>query len=208
MRNLCLDVGNVLGQLRFDEFVTTISTVKNITEAEAKTRINLYQGLHDVGLISMKQILIKEFGIESEFLRMQIMAKWVEVMSFDQSIIERYEKIVGSHQLALLTNVGHEHVEVLKDNIKFSKSQKFISAVKHQSCEVGVRKPSKIFYQSFLTLHPEFVGAVYVDDSQENLQAAKEFGFKTVHIDLSSMDKKLVEEKLDHVEILLQKALI
>lgn len=202
MRNLCLDVGNVLGILKFDEFVTTISAVKNITEAEAKTRINLYQGLHDVGLISMKQILIKEFGIESESLRIQTMNKWMDVLSIDYSIMKRYEQILGSNKLALLTNVGHEHAVILQEKIMFN--EKFISSVKHQSCEVGARKPSKIFYQSFLFLHPEFAGAVYVDDLVENLKTAEEFGFNTVNIDLSSMDKKLVESKLKLVESLLR----
>ena len=76
-------------------------------------------------------------------------------------------------------------------------------SVKHYSCEVGARKPSKLYYHSFLQMHPEFKGAIYVDDNKENLEASKEFGFITIRLDLLDMKKIEIDNKLNLIKRLL-----
>lgn len=206
MKPLCLDIGNVLGPVRFEEFVTTLSVSANITESEAQERINLYQGFHDTGLITMKQILIKEFGLKSEFLRFQVMTQWVDIFNIDSGVIDFFENLAANNpdfKLALLSNVGREHSLMLDDE-PLLQSNLFLSAVKHYSCRVGTRKPNKLYYHSFLQMHPQFKGAVYVDDNKDNLDSAREFGFVTVNLDLLTMEKHKVEEKLNLIERLVK----
>ena len=100
-------------------------------------------------------------------------------------------------QVALLSNIGVEHAAMM--NQVLQDGDFFQGAIKHFSCDVGARKPSKLFYQSFLQQHPEFVGSLYVDDLVENLEASRQFGFRTLHMSLEQSD---VDLKILQIEIL------
>jgi len=204
MKPLCLDVGNVLGSVRFEEFVTAISVFKNIRETEAHERINIYQGMHDIGIITMREILIKEFGIYSRAIRSEIIDNWLNIFTLDSYMVNFFDELAEKHNvnLALLSNVGHEHAQSIDSQLRFLENNPFTKVVKYYSCYVGARKPSKLYYHSFLQMHPEFKGAVYVDDNSDNLDSAREFGFITVRLDLLTMDKQEVEAKLASIRSL------
>ena len=52
------------------------------------------------------------------------------------------------------------------------------------SYEVGARKPSKLYYQSFLLDHPEYKGCLYVDDLPQNLAVGRYYGFRSFEYNL------------------------
>ena len=106
-------------------------------------------------------------------------------------------------KVALLSNVGLEHSKRMGQVL--SQGTFFEDAIKHFSCHVGARKPTLLYYHLFLQLHPEFEGAVYVDDLQENLDASKQFGFKTFHFSLEEINQSTILEaaKIDALKKLL-----
>jgi FMN phosphatase YigB (HAD superfamily) len=92
-------------------------------------------------------------------------------------------------EIALLSNIGFEHAKLVHKLLSYDECGFFFNH-KHFSCEVGARKPTKLFYQSFLMQHPEFQGCLYVDDLQENLDAADELGFRIRKFSLQDTDVK------------------
>jgi len=210
MRALCLDIGNVIGKVEFDTFTAILSSVVNIPQQEAHVRINRYQGLHDVGLMDMHQILGKEFDVKSEELMEFLISEWTNVLPMDKRVINRLETIsskilinnygciVSELKLALLSNVGQEHANYISE--RFGECHILDTAIKYFSCEVGSRKPQSLYFQSFLDRYPRFINSVYVDDRQENLDASVPYGFIPVRLDLSTMSDLEIESRLDAIE--------
>src|SRR5208282_4959941 len=96
------------------------------------------------------------------------------------------ELVEAGIRVALLSNIGKEHSQYFRKLMATAVDSKGISrAIQFFSCEVGARKPSLLYYQTFLYMHPDFKeNCLYIDDLQENLDAAKKLGFKTVKFDL------------------------
>lgn len=181
---VCLDIGNVLCHVDFQSFLNKLSKTLNITLDDAMYFMNRTQKLHDLGLTVMADELRDHFKIRSPLIIEELQDAWNNVVSPNLTIIEFFTRLRDRDNLkvALLSNIGIEHAEQIKN--KLSHNSFFLYAKKHFSCEVGARKPSMLYYQSFLSIHPEFKGCVYVDDLQENLDASKQFEFKTFKFNL------------------------
>jgi FMN phosphatase YigB (HAD superfamily) len=199
MKRICLDIGNVLGHVSFERFLRHLSKTLNITIEEGQYFLNRTQKLHDLGYTFISDELRDHFKIKSSVIIKELLEIWErDVIRFDHLILMWWEKLREKHdlQIALLSNIGFEHAKIVEEN-------HFPKAIKHFSCHVGARKPSALFYQSFLLEHPEFKGCLYVDDLQENLNASKRFGFQTVRLALNEED---CEEKMREIEELIAKS--
>lgn len=186
MNYLALDIGNVLCHLRQEYFTAEMSTMLNTSDAFAERFLSRVWELHDIGFTNIKDEMIDTFGIKSEKIIDQLMVSWNDVIIPNERIISfikdlRDEKDI---QIAFLSNMGIEHVKLMEQQLH----PIYHDAIKHFSCEVGARKPSKLFYQSFLWEHPEFKGCLYVDDIQTNLDAGAKMGFKPFHFSLREHD--------------------
>lgn len=200
MHYIALDIGNVICEVDFTKFTSFLSKTLNLSIHEVWTRFNKYQRFQDIGISSIKDILQMEFNIYSEPLLYEIIDIWNnDVIFLDQHVIDYFEKLNADHdlQIALLSNIGRDHAAIMNRllNIKKYRSNDleklyveedgaFKKAIRHFSCDVGVRKPQSLYYQSFLLQYPEFKGCLYLDDLQDNLDTAKKFGFDTVLFDL------------------------
>lgn len=186
MKYLALDIGNVLCRVNQNLFTDRVSEKLNLSIVEVERHMKRFWELHDIGFTTIEDELIDKFGVKSEIIMQDLLARWNIVVTPDNKAINRIKQIVdeGDVQLAFLSNMGYEHMEQMKDQL----APLYPNAIKHFSCEVGARKPSKLFYQSFLLENPEFKGCYYVDDLYENLEAAKKFGFKPFHFDLAEND--------------------
>ena len=84
----------------------------------------------------------------------------------------------------LLSNTNALHLAQIKDNSGRFSYKKFMDSFKalYLSHEMGSRKPEEAFYQKVLKergLNPE--DCFFVDDREENIEAAKALGIKTWH---------------------------
>jgi FMN phosphatase YigB (HAD superfamily) len=194
MKYAAFDVGNVLVNVDFPSFINKLSKTLNITVEEATYFMNRSQKLHDLGLTVMRDELIDHLKIKSSVLRDELIQDWNYCITPADWMLEKLDELATTNniQIALLSNVGLEHAarmkEILNHNGLFDKS------IKHFSCEVGARKPTYLYYQSFLQLHPEFQGAPYFDDLQENLDAGTKFGFKPFRLSLEEISGKNYNE--------------
>jgi hypothetical protein len=202
---VALDIGNVLCRVDFRKFTFAISKHLNISTWEAGHRMNLSQKFRDVGLLTMTEVLESEFNIKTSIILDDLLNIWNnEVVTFDNNMLDFFTFISSDNDLniALLSNVGTDHAEMIDNYInkiylRYSdhySNLAFKKAIRHYSCNVGVRKPQSLYYQSFLLEHPEFKGCVYLDDISENIKASIQFGFNAIEFDLEkpeNMENKL-----------------
>lgn len=194
---ICLDIGNVLCHVAAQPFVEMISEQFNTTLPEAARFLKRFQQIHDLGYTTMEDELKDRFGVKSPTLLKKLVQSWNDSVSPNDHIISVLNNMRAKHdlQVALLSNIGVEHAEMMKN--KLASGGFFPGAIKHFSCFVGARKPSSIYYQSFILQHPEFEGCLYVDDLQENLDASKPFGFQTYRFNLEEAG---LHDKIKEIE--------
>jgi FMN phosphatase YigB (HAD superfamily) len=211
---IALDVGNVLCTMDFKKFINSISKYTNLSVLESEHRVNRHQRLQDVGLTTMKQILESEFNIESEVILDDLLNVWNNnVLKFSPRIIEFFMDLNNRFDLkiAILSNVGIDHAFIINDYLNnYYKEEPssicFKEAIRYFSCDVGVRKPQSLYYQSFLLQNPKFKGCIYVDDLEENRETASKFGFESVDFNLEKIkDENDIYMQLEKIGELLSK---
>lgn len=185
---ICLDIGNVLCNVITKPFLENLSETFNITISEADRFLKRFQQIHDLGYTTMEDELKDKFGLKSPVTLNRLVDAWNDSVTPCLPMIQQLNYLMSEHnlQVALLSNIGIEHANMMK--VKLQEGNFFPNAIKHFSCFVGARKPSMVYYQSFLMQFPEFKGCIYVDDLATNLEASKQFGFQTFHMSLEEDD--------------------
>lgn len=204
MKYLAVDLGNVVFSMDFTKFLEKLSYELNISKGDAWAFLARAQKLHDLGYTKLRDELKDHFKIHSEVKIESIMSEWANVLIPEYSILSEL-KILNDdgYKIAILSNMGDEHAEFVKSILK--KTGLIDKVIMHLSCDVGARKPSMIFYQSFLMQYPEFTGCVYLDDLEENLEAGKKFGFNSKKFDISGYSQGCMRDakiKLDFVQLI------
>jgi FMN phosphatase YigB (HAD superfamily) len=182
-RFIALDIGDVICKVVPDPFIESLSETFNVTVPEATRFLKRFQRIHDLGFTTMEDELKDKFGAKSPKTIKKLVSEWNASITPDTIFIDKLNNLKQYYDLniALLSNIGVEHAQMMEDSL----GDKFLDGtIRHFSCFVGARKPSALFYQSFLMQYPEFTGSLYVDDLQENLDASKRFGFKTFRMSL------------------------
>ena len=199
---VALDIGNVLCRVDLRKFTFAVSKAINMSIWEVGHILNRSQRLQDVGLLTMSDILESEFKIKSSVLLEELLDVWnKKVVTFDNGVFDFFTNMTELYDvnIALLSNIGTDHATIADNYIdNVIQSKVFVKAIRHYSCNVGVRKPQSLFFQSFLLQHPEFEGCLYLDDREENLIASKPFGFYTQTFDLEAITN--LKASLEYVQ--------
>lgn len=203
MKYVAMDIGNVLVHSDFSSFLKQLSKSLNITIEEATYFMNRTQKLHDLGCTKMADELRDHFKIRSPVVIEEIISSWNDIIKPNYYLLQRLSDMIATKglRIALLSNIGLEHA--VTTGTALNVGGFFDKVTKHFSCYVGARKPTVIYYQSFLQLHPEWQGCAYVDDLQENLDASKQFGFRPLRFALdeaTSQQLKSFPAKVDELE--------
>jgi len=200
MNYLCLDIGNVLVDLNLEPFRKALSKQMNISKFEADQFLSSTQRAQDVGLTTIREELATHFRIRSEYILDELDSVWLEVVQPNWDSITFFGRLMNDYDLkvALLSNIGFEHVEMF--NKKLNCSPVYTSSIHHFSCEIGCRKPSALFFKTFLDMHPEFKGALYLDDIGANVIAGTKMGLNGMEYDISSPFFTLGFEKKHVIE--------
>ncbi len=195
------DIGNVLVNVDFPGFINKLSKTLNISVEDATYFLNRSHAMHDLGLTVMKDELIDHLHIKSSVLRDELIQDWHNCITPADWLLEKIDALCEKHDIkvALLSNVGTEHAIRMRNVLGYHKF--FREGITHFSCEVGARKPTYLYYQSFLQLHPEFHGCPYFDDLKENLEVGAKFGFKPFRFSLEEMTGANYNEELFQIEM-------
>lgn len=201
MKYAAFDIGNVLVNVNFPGFINKLSKSLNISVEDATYFMNRSQKLHDLGLTVMKDELIDHLHIKSSVLRDELIEQWNYCITPADWLLETLDGWCHEHniQIALLSNVGLEHAVRMRETLGYHDF--FKNGITHFSCEVGARKPTTLYYQSFLQLHPEFQGCPYFDDLKENLEVGTKFGFKPFRFSLEELTGSNYNEEVFQTEM-------
>jgi FMN phosphatase YigB (HAD superfamily) len=200
MKYLAVDLGNVICQVNFDNFNKKLSNTLNLSLDEVNYFLNRTQKLHDLGMTNMSDELRDHFQIRSPEIIDDLIDEWNKTVRADPFMLDELIRIMHPTQgieqvkVALLSNIGKEHSSLIKNILT---TDIFDHAIKFFSCDVGARKPTYIYYKTFLDMYPEFKGCVYMDDRIENIETGLLFGFKAQHFELDRI--KSEQEIIDRL---------
>lgn len=186
MNYLALDIGQVLCHVDQYIFANVASETLNISVSDINRFTSRFWELHDLGYTNIQDELIEKLNVKSDIIIKKLADAWSNVVFPNETVINFINNLRNEHnvKIALLSNIGIEHAEVMKTML--SKGGLYSDSIKHFSCAVGARKPSYLYYQSFLSMYPEFKGCFYVDDLQKNIEAGALLGFKCYKFDLAN----------------------
>jgi FMN phosphatase YigB (HAD superfamily) len=161
--------------------------------------LNRTQKLHDLGLTIVADELKDHFKIKSPVIIDELSAMWNETVKGHPLMIEYVKGLIHKDniKIALLSNIGIDHASIMRDILT---PDIYDHSVRFFSCEVGARKPSYLYYKTFLDLCPEFRNCVYLDDRVENIEAGKIFGFNAQHFALDGFTADEMTKKLKEIK--------
>lgn len=181
IRNVIFDIGQVLAEFRWREFIEELGYDKQINERIAKaTVLSPYWNEVDLGVKSMPEIIELCVNLDKEI------EQEIRNFFFDRSDLVREfeysEALVRSikeegYQVYLLSNYGEENFSYVKDVFKFMP----LVDGGVISYEVKQIKPDPAIYHSLIekyNLDP--TESVFLDDLEKNIESAKAIGFKTI----------------------------
>lgn len=189
MRRIALDVGEVLVHVDFKDFFAEFKRLG--LKEDPFVFICDIQARQDIGIKTLRVSLRSKFGlIESQIE--SLMKAWNRSIQPDDDILDFVDGLKKSGvKVAILSNMGFEHTAYIREEYP----RIFDGCELHLSCEVGARKPSKLYYQSFLMQHPKFNGCLFLDDRPENLVVAEKFGLIGRHFELSKFNALTFREQ-------------
>jgi FMN phosphatase YigB (HAD superfamily) len=198
MKYLATDLGNVIIEVNFTQFAKELSRTLNIPSEEVEYFLRRTTKLHDLGITSIADELRDHFKIRSGEIIADLVGHWNNVIKSNSYMNNFLERLIRKNvKLALLSNIGIEHSNML---VNILPPYVYDSSIKFFSCEVGARKPTYLYYKTFLDMHPEFNGSVYLDDRMENVTASSQFGLNSVHFVLDKYRNDFVRnQKLDDI---------
>jgi len=209
--HIIFDVGRVLCKVNLDIFVKEFDRVigpRINNKIDGMDFLSSIQTLQDAGKTTVELSLIDLCGGKINYLVNDsyphnrildsVVAAWKRTISpYTQMVEFKNWLIENGHEVAILSNMGHEHKRYIIENYP----EIFRGCATCFSCDINYRKPSKICFYLFLKKYPEFENALYFDDLQDNLETGESFGLNPYHIDLEEIylysdDDKQAEETI------------
>ena len=194
---VCFDIGNVLLAVDWNPLHTYFEASPfDVDETSVLEFLQHNQKQCDLGLTTIREEICHYFHIKTAHAALDGSGKaWLDCIVPNPKMLALLSSLQKEGwKIALVSNIGYEHkakVEIIPA---------FQGCVKFFSCDVGARKPTALYYKTFLDLHPDFIGAPYIDDLQENLDAGKAFGLKPIKFELPQVGS-LVKTDLLKAEI-------
>jgi len=190
MKFLAIDIGNVICNVSFEAFINKLSKTINVSTDDVNYFLNRTQKLHDIGLTVISDELRDHFKIKSSALIDELMVEWNKTVSTNTYMVSVLRELIHEDnvKIALLSNIGLEHAAIMPELLTKDVHD---PAVKFFSCHVGSRKPSHLYYKTFLDMYPEFKGCLYLDDRPENIATGANFGLNVRHFALDSFKSEI-----------------
>jgi epoxide hydrolase-like predicted phosphatase len=106
------------------------------------------------------------------------------LLDFREKSLQFIDSIQSKYKLFLLSNTNHIHLaefNKIYHNKKRDKPFEKIFEKAYYSCEMGLRKPNADIYEFVLKENKLDTGkTLFVDDSGQNIEAAKDLGMQTI----------------------------
>lgn len=204
---LCIDIGNVICHVDFKMFLDKLTLLLkdlNNNSIDPFQFLKKTQKYHDLGIVEMADSICEFLPIQYGETRKELIDKWNETIRPNYLMIEFLMDLLNGKdptKIALLSNIGIEHSQVIRNILTpdiYDRCDKFFS------CDVGARKPSYLYFKTFLEMYPDYKGSLYVDDRAENLKTGELFGLEPFHFDLDTYKSdKEISDKIEKMKRLI-----
>ncbi len=179
IKNFFFDFGNVFINLNLEATKNKFIELglKTLTD---KTLEKIYQ--YEKGLISTNEFTTYFKSIIPNSTTENIEEAWNAILlDFPEYRLEFIEKFCQNKKCFLLSNINELHLNFIKNQLDKTFYDRFISCFDkvYYSHEINLRKPDKAIYEYVLNDNSlKANDCFFVDDKAENIQTAKEMGFK------------------------------
>lgn len=191
---ICFDIGNVLFDVDFSGIQSYMYSSWGISYKHTSQFLQYNQKICDLGLTTVIDDVIQYFHIKPDDIYLSgVEIAWLECIKPNIEMITLLADLqMEGWKIALLSNMGSEH--------KSKVAPMFMDYIRFLSCDIGARKPTTLFFKTFIDLYPDFANAIYIDDLQENLDAGKSFGLKPMRFDLTDLANKNIDALKEEIK--------
>ena len=109
------------------------------------------------------------------------------LLNFREGSLHFLDNISSKYRIFLLSNTNYIHLTSFNKIFLNKKREKPFDKYFEKafySCEIGLRKPDRICYEWVLKETGINAGkTLFIDDSVQNIEAAKKVGLQTIHLD-------------------------
>jgi len=172
-KRIAFDIGNVLFHFDLTPLLDLLIGL-NIVENNAQAYEFMggsFQHSQEIGLYDIKQSFYQLNQSLSYHTLQDIHDRWMETFTPSLPMLDVVEELIAKkHKVALLSNIGPDHAKFVRDKCKI-----FGDCIQHFSCDVGARKPTRLYYQSFLIQYGWPNNSLYFDDREDNIAIGSEF---------------------------------
>ena len=197
---ICFDLGNVIIECDVDKFYDQMKDF--FSEEKYKQLIamrDIIQTQHDLGIVTYRNFFEHfDMSLSKEKVN-QILELWNQAVKPNDEMVEFICKFKQGRKsaVAFLSNIGYEHSKYLTKSCP----ELFENTLLHFSCEVGARKPTKLYFQSFLKEQAALRSVkshFFIDDREDNCEMAQRLGFMTFQFSLKDdLNDKLKMKKME-----------
>lgn len=195
---VAFDIGNVLFHFDLSPLLDLLINLNIVdtTKAAHEFMGGSFQHSQELGLYNIKQSFYQLNPNLSDNILQEIHDRWMETFHPSIPMIDLVEELLGKgYRVALLSNIGPDHAASVREKCNI-----FSKCIQHFSCDVGARKPTRLYFQSFL-IHWGWGNCVkYFDDKQENIAMGSEY-LTGIQFDLNnfSSDEEAAKAMRSHL---------
>ncbi|OEY73206.1 HAD family hydrolase [Salegentibacter salarius] len=189
IKTIIFDFGDVF--INLDKPATMREMNKHEIEELSESLLDINQQ-YEKGLISSSEF-VKSYQTEySQLQEKQFKNSWNAILiGFPEYRYQFLKKLSAekNYQLILLSNTNEIHIDWVKENVPFFEDFKACFDAFYLSHEINFRKPDAEIYEYVLEQHdlkPQ--ECLFIDDTRENTEAAKNLGIHTWNIEPTRED--------------------
>ncbi len=183
-KHLLFDFGVVI--IPIDQSLSYTAFEKLGAFPELGDQSELFEKL-ERGDLSTDQFLesIQSFFFRKNIFKKDLAAAWNAMCyaPIPNDTLRLLKRLSRHYNLYLLSNTNAMHIQKIKDTCGPFQYRQFTSLFKgiHYSHEMGSRKPEASFFQQVLKKHKlKAEDCFFIDDREENVEAAQELGIETL----------------------------
>lgn len=193
IKNIIFDMGNVLIEFQPDIFLKRMG-VNDVNDRNIILNNSVFSSYwmdYDLGLFNMKELINKCLLSIPDYLKRyakELIRNWHKYSNAIEGMSEYIQSLKDrSYRLYILSNAGYNMPFYIKRFPYNMFDGKIVSAYYH------IKKPDKKIYKLILNKYKLNISeCIFVDDTKENVDSAKEFGMKAICFkDVDKLKKEL-----------------